>query len=62
MFEWFSFSGVKKEVTSRIRWPKPKEMTKYTAQVFTFIVAFMVYFIAADFVVAFLLKMLGIVA
>ncbi|NLC05243.1 MAG: preprotein translocase subunit SecE [Erysipelothrix sp.] len=62
MFEWFSMAGIKKEVKERIRWPKPKEMSKYSATVFTFIVLFMFYFMAADFVVALLMKLLGIVA
>ncbi|NLC41760.1 MAG: preprotein translocase subunit SecE [Erysipelothrix sp.] len=62
MLEWFSIAGISKEVKSRIRWPKPKEMTKYSTTVFTFIVLFMIYFVGADFVVAILLRLLGIVA
>lgn len=62
MFKWFSLSGIRKEVKERIRWPKPKEMSKYSFQVFSFVVFFMVYFIAADFIVAVLLRALGIVS
>lgn len=62
MLKWFSLSGIKKEVTERIRWPKPKEMGKYAATVFSFIVLFMIYFVAADFIVAIFLNLIGIVS
>lgn len=60
MFEWFSIAGIKKEVTERIRWSKTSEMIKFFSQVMVFVIAFGLFFIAADFLVIMLLRTLGI--
>lgn len=60
MFDWFSLVGIKKEITERIRWSKPTEMSKFFAQVMFFVVAFAIFFVIADFLVVLFLGLLGI--
>ncbi len=57
--KWFSISGIAKEV-NRIRWPKVSELTTFTIEVIIFCVFFGIFFVAAEFVIAAILTMLGI--
>lgn len=59
MLKWFSISGIAKEI-KRIRWPKPKDLLSDSMEVITFTVLFALFFILCDFVIAFLLKVIGI--
>ncbi len=45
------FAGVKKEM-ARVRWPKKKEMVKYSAAVLICIIFFALFFVASDFIIA----------
>ena len=45
------FAGVKKEM-SRVRWPKKKDMIKYSVAVLACIIVFAVFFVASDFIIA----------
>ncbi len=60
MLKWFSIAGIKKEITERIRWSKPSEMSKFFAQVMVFVVAFAIFFVVADFFVVLFLGLLRI--
>lgn len=60
MLDWFSFSGIKKEVKGRIRWPKIKELVKDSKIVVLFIVLFSLSFIFFDFIIALFLKAIGL--
>lgn len=44
-------AGVKKEM-ARVRWPKKKEMVKYSVAVLLCIVVFAVFFVASDVIIA----------
>lgn len=57
--KWFSVSGIQKEI-KKIRWPNKKEMAKDTTTALVFMFLFGVFFVASDFVIAALLKILGI--
>lgn len=45
------FAGVKKEM-SRVRWPKKKDMIKYSVAVLVCIIVFAAFFVASDFIIA----------
>ena len=45
------FAGVKKEM-SRVRWPKKKDMIKYSVAVLACIIVFAAFFVASDFIIA----------
>ena len=51
------FEGVKKEV-EKIRWPKKKEMIKYSTATLTLIVFFGVFYYVLDVLFAFLKELL----
>ncbi len=61
MMKWFSLSGIFTEI-KRIRWPKGAELAKSIATVVVFIVAFGLFFVATEFVIANFLKLIGIAA
>jgi preprotein translocase subunit SecE len=61
MLKWFSLSGIFTEI-KRIRWPKASEMAKNIATVVAFIVAFGLFFVATEFVIANFLRLIGITA
>ncbi len=44
-------AGVKKEM-GRVRWPKKKEMIKYSVAVLVCVVVFAAFFVASDFIIA----------
>ncbi len=44
-------AGVKKEM-ARVRWPKKKEMIKYSVAVLLCIIVFGVFFVASDVIIA----------
>ncbi len=44
-------AGVKKEM-GRVRWPKKKEMIKYSIAVLVCVIVFAVFFVASDFIIA----------
>lgn len=60
MLDWFSISGIRKEVKGKIRWPKLSELFKDSKTVLTFIVFFAVFFIASDFFIVLFLKLIGL--
>lgn len=60
MLDWFSLSGIRKEVKGKIRWPKAGEMVKDSATVISFIILFALFFMACDFFVALFLKAIGL--
>ena len=45
------FLGVKKEMT-RVRWPKRKEMIKYSIAVLICIIVFALFFVFSDLIIA----------
>ncbi len=45
------FVGVKKEM-SRVRWPKKKDMVKYSLAILACIIVFAVFFVASDVIIA----------
>ncbi|MDY6062766.1 MAG: preprotein translocase subunit SecE [Erysipelotrichaceae bacterium] len=57
--KWFSIEGILKEI-GKIRWPKKAELFKTFGEVLIVVVLFMLFFIAADVLVSFVLKLLGI--
>lgn len=57
--KWFSLSGIMTEV-KRIRWPKYDEMFKNSMTVIMVTALFGVYFVLAQFVVTFFLRMIGV--
>lgn len=59
MLKWFSISGIAKEV-KRIRWPKVKELVRYSSEVLLFCVFFGAFFVLCEFVVSYILKLIGI--
>ena len=52
------FKGVKKEI-SRVRWPKKKEMVKYSVATIIFILFFSIFFYGFDALVALLMELFG---
>ena len=62
---WLTWSGVKKEA-QRVRWPQWKTdgnkdgIGKTTGEVLTFTAFFALYFVLCDFLVTYLLKVIGI--
>jgi len=59
MDKTFTWSGIKKEA-KRVRWPKRKDVAEDTGEVLTFTAFFALYFVLCDFVIAGLLKFMGI--
>jgi preprotein translocase subunit SecE len=66
MDKWFSLSGIKKEA-KRVRWPQWKSngaanpgILDRTAEVLIFTGFFALFFVLCDFLVTYLLKVLGI--
>ncbi len=45
------FAGVKKEM-GRVRWPKKKDMVKYSAAILVCIIVFAIFFVASDVIIA----------
>lgn len=56
---WFSLSGISKEI-KRIRWPKGKDIFENTGEVIIFTLGFILFFTVCEFVIANLLKLIGI--
>ena len=52
------FVNVKKEM-QMVRWPKKKEMIKYSIATISFILLFMVFFACADIILGFIVKVKG---
>lgn len=52
------FVGVKKEL-KKVRWPKKKEMVKYSISTLCIIVFFMLFFVGIDTVIGTLVKVFG---
>ena len=59
MSKWFSIDGIMTEV-KRIRWPKQKEMVKDSTTVIVFTVAFGIFFVIVQALVAAFLRVIGI--
>lgn len=59
MDKTFSWGGIKKEA-KRVRWPKKKDTWSNTGEVVTFTVFFALYFVLCEFVVSYVLKLIGI--
>ncbi len=57
--KWFNLNEIKKEI-GKIRWAKKEELLKTFLEVCVFITVFAIFFIGADLVVSFILKLLGI--
>lgn len=55
----FSLSGIKKEA-KRVRWPKAKDTSKNTGEVLIFTTFFALYFVLCDFVITWVLRLIGI--
>ena len=55
----FSLSGIQKEI-KRIRWPKPADTMRSTVEVIIYTGFFALFFVLCDFLVTFLLRMIGI--
>lgn len=56
--KWFTIDGIRTEI-ERIRWPHGKEFTTSISDVLTFTVAFGVFYMLCDLVIAQLLKVIG---
>ncbi len=59
MDKTFSWSGIKKEA-KRVRWPSRKDVTEDTIEVLGFTAFFAVFFVFCDFIVAAILRVIGI--
>lgn len=59
MLKWFSISGITKEI-NRIRWPKVNDISYNTGEVLLFVVFFAAFFTACEFLITFVLRMMGI--
>lgn len=59
MDKTFSWSGIRKEA-KRVRWPKMKDITSNTLETVIFVVFFAIFFVACEFVVTMILRMIGI--
>lgn len=57
--KWFSISGIFTEV-KRIHWPKINDMVRNTSIVILFISFFALYFVGAETLVSYVLKLIGI--
>ncbi|MBR2809411.1 MAG: preprotein translocase subunit SecE [Erysipelotrichaceae bacterium] len=57
--KWFNIEAIRKEI-AKIRWPEKGELLKTFVQVVIFVLLFMAFFVIADLVVSFFLKLLGI--
>ena len=61
---WFSFDGIRKEA-KRVRWPKWKSegnavgILQNTAEVLIFVGFFALFFVLCEFIVTFVLKLIG---
>ena len=47
------FAGVRKEM-ERVRWPKKEEMIKYSVALLVCIIVLALFFVASDFIIAFI--------
>ena len=59
--KWFTIKGIKEEI-NKIRWPKRAELVKDSWISLVFILIFAVFFLASDFIVGALLKLIGVIA
>jgi preprotein translocase SecE subunit len=59
MLKWFSLSGISKEI-KRIRWPKAEDLMGHTTEVVLICVFFGVFFVASEFIVSLILRLIGI--
>ena len=59
--KWFSLKGIFGEI-KKIRWPKRKEVVNDTFIAVVFIAIFAAYFILDDFIISFVLRLIGVVA
>lgn len=59
MDKTFSWSGIRKEA-KRVRWPKMKDITSNTLETVIFVAFFAVFFVACEFIVTLILRMIGI--
>lgn len=57
--KWFSLSGISKEI-KRIRWPKTADLTSNSAEVILFCVFFGAFFVVCEFVITFILRLIGV--
>lgn len=55
----FSWSGIQKEM-KRVRWPKREDITSSTGEVLMFVCFFALFFVLCEFIVTFVLRMIGI--
>lgn len=59
MDKTFSWSGIKKEA-KRVRWPKKKDILSHSAEVVIFVAFFALFFVCCEFVVTWVLRLIGI--
>jgi len=59
MLQWFSFSGILKEI-KRIRWSNRKKLTEDSIKVIGFVTIFAIFFVGCTLFNAALLKLLGV--
>ncbi len=57
--KWFSIEGITTEI-KRVRWPKQKDLVHDSVTVIIFTVAFGIFFVVAEALVAVFLKAIGI--
>lgn len=58
---WFSVKEINKEI-KKIRWPKKSELFKDSVTSIIFMTLFALFFIAADFIVSFVLRLIGVIS
>ncbi len=59
--KWFSIKGIYGEI-SKIRWPKRKELVKDSFIALAFMGIFALFFIASDFLITILLRLIGVIS
>lgn len=58
--KWFSLKEIIKE-NKKIRWPKKGDLALNSVQTIVFVAFFAIFFVCCQFVVSFLLKLIGVI-
>lgn len=56
---WFNIQGIREEIR-KIQWPSRKDMTNYTATVLGFVIFFAIYFLFAEVIISYILRLLKV--
>lgn len=58
--KWFSLKEIIKE-NKKIRWPKKGDLALNSVQTIVFVAFFAIFFVCCQFLVSFLLKLIGVI-